>query len=293
MAENENSTQQTEQQSVSVDTGKDHDTFISTVFDYAFERDGDYVNLAFSVRDPQPEALYVRLYECCITADPVQRRQYIKLHAVSHGDEPGCVKSGQYYTVADGDTMQEIAQKFGHKDWKDIYNHPLNSMFRMARPDPTSLEAGDEIFVPQLDIRDVALPLGDLISTDAVDESVPNGKRYQARWDIEQTGYNPLDWRGWLPEVKIGMFFNREASSNPKEYGGQVSYRPQFAVLTGPGKVIGISPTPLELVRETQIETEEDSPEFGVILGDGTARELGSGTTSETFSDADEPLTFL
>lgn len=51
------------------------------------------------------------------------------------------------YIVRPGDSMSKIGQAHG-VDWKDIYTHANNAMFRLKRSNPDLIEPGDRIFIP-------------------------------------------------------------------------------------------------------------------------------------------------
>jgi N-acetylmuramoyl-L-alanine amidase len=53
------------------------------------------------------------------------------------------------YTVAQGDCLATIAHTFGFADWRTIYNHASNAEFRRLRPNPNTLNPGDQIFIPE------------------------------------------------------------------------------------------------------------------------------------------------
>lgn len=53
-----------------------------------------------------------------------------------------------YFTAKQGDYLQLIAQRTGFRNWRTIYDHPLNAGLRTRRPDPNTLFPGDKIYVP-------------------------------------------------------------------------------------------------------------------------------------------------
>jgi hypothetical protein len=53
------------------------------------------------------------------------------------------------YTVAPGDCLASIAERFGFSDPMLIYNLPDNEVLRRARPDPNVLLPGDQVVVPE------------------------------------------------------------------------------------------------------------------------------------------------
>jgi hypothetical protein len=53
------------------------------------------------------------------------------------------------YTVAPGDCLTSIAERFGFSDPMVVYDHPGNEALRRARPDPNVLLPGDQVVVPE------------------------------------------------------------------------------------------------------------------------------------------------
>jgi hypothetical protein len=47
-----------------------------------------------------------------------------------------------------GETLSKIANQYGFRNWRIIYDHPRNSAFRQRRPNPDLIHVGDEIFIP-------------------------------------------------------------------------------------------------------------------------------------------------
>lgn len=52
------------------------------------------------------------------------------------------------HVVVKGEWLSKIAQKYGIKSWRTIYDHPANEAFRKKRPNPDLIQPGDEIFIP-------------------------------------------------------------------------------------------------------------------------------------------------
>lgn len=51
------------------------------------------------------------------------------------------------HTVAQGECLNSIAKQYGHL-WEKIWNHPENQRLRELREDPSVLEPGDELRIP-------------------------------------------------------------------------------------------------------------------------------------------------
>ena len=52
------------------------------------------------------------------------------------------------YTVVLNDNLTVIAQRFGLRGWRAIYDHPWNGAFRRRRPNPDLIHPGDIIYIP-------------------------------------------------------------------------------------------------------------------------------------------------
>ena len=51
------------------------------------------------------------------------------------------------YTIRAGDTLTEIAGKFGMPSWQALYNDPANAAFKAHHPDPDLIEPGDILVI--------------------------------------------------------------------------------------------------------------------------------------------------
>lgn len=54
------------------------------------------------------------------------------------------------YKVRAGDCLTKIAADHGFGDYKAIYDHPENAMFKAKRPNPHIIHPGDEVFIPPI-----------------------------------------------------------------------------------------------------------------------------------------------
>jgi Putative peptidoglycan binding domain/LysM domain len=52
------------------------------------------------------------------------------------------------HTVKQGEYLSKIAKQYGFADYKAIWNHPENAEFKKKRKNPNILYAGDKLFVP-------------------------------------------------------------------------------------------------------------------------------------------------
>jgi hypothetical protein len=63
------------------------------------------------------------------------------------------------HTVAQGECADSIANAHGFT-WETVWNHPQNEALRQKRKDPNVLYPGDEIFVPEVEIKKETRPTG-------------------------------------------------------------------------------------------------------------------------------------
>jgi len=61
------------------------------------------------------------------------------------------------YTVQQGDCVTNIAERYGFL-WTTVWNHANNSQLRQLRKDPNVLYPGDQLFVPDLELKEVDRP---------------------------------------------------------------------------------------------------------------------------------------
>lgn len=266
-----------------------------SVWDYAFERVGDSVDLEFSIKNPQPQDIYVRLFECCSETSFTQCNRWIRSQMRDSNNIKGFKKSGSYHTISPRETLESIRRIYGLEEASQISDHYRNKWLREDRSSSSDLKVGDMIYIPQLRTTDAAIPLGDQLDVREIDEPVENGKRYRAQWSIQETGYNPLDYNLWIAELDIDLFAFPDAKDPASEVTPLV-FRPQFVVFLKTGQILGLSPPPLSLVRQATLETEtEREGKVGqVLLIEGTIRSLQKKTSGpEPFSESEEPILFF
>jgi Putative peptidoglycan binding domain len=58
-----------------------------------------------------------------------------------------------YHEVEQGECLSSIALQYGFSDYHTIYNHPENAEFKQKRPDPNVIYPGDEIFIPDKELK--------------------------------------------------------------------------------------------------------------------------------------------
>jgi N-acetylmuramoyl-L-alanine amidase len=64
------------------------------------------------------------------------------------------------HVVEQGECLSSIAHTYGFEHYKALYDHPDNADFRKQRPDPAVILPGDEIVVPELKSKSLALATG-------------------------------------------------------------------------------------------------------------------------------------
>jgi N-acetylmuramoyl-L-alanine amidase len=57
------------------------------------------------------------------------------------------------HTVEQGEYLASIAKDYGFADWRTIYDHPNNAELKKTRPNPNILLPGDEIFIPDKELK--------------------------------------------------------------------------------------------------------------------------------------------
>ncbi len=62
---------------------------------------------------------------------------------------------GTNYTVTQGDCLSSIAERWGFPDYQSIYLDPANADFRAKRPNPNIIFPGDNLYIPELEIKDL------------------------------------------------------------------------------------------------------------------------------------------
>jgi N-acetylmuramoyl-L-alanine amidase len=53
-----------------------------------------------------------------------------------------------HHTVQPGECLVRIAARHGYRDYRTVYEHPLNAELRQKRPDPNLLFPGDVVVIP-------------------------------------------------------------------------------------------------------------------------------------------------
>ena len=61
------------------------------------------------------------------------------------------------YTIQEGDCITSLAAQAGLL-WTTVWNHPNNSQLRDLRKDPNVLNPGDQLFIPDVDVKKIDKP---------------------------------------------------------------------------------------------------------------------------------------
>jgi hypothetical protein len=62
------------------------------------------------------------------------------------------------YTVQQGDYTAKLAADAGFGSYKEIWNHPSNAQLKARRKDPNILMPGDQLFIPDKELREELSP---------------------------------------------------------------------------------------------------------------------------------------
>ena len=58
------------------------------------------------------------------------------------------------YTVKQGDHLVGIAEENGFHDYRILWDHPQNAELKKKRQNPNILYPGDQVFVPDAEVRE-------------------------------------------------------------------------------------------------------------------------------------------
>jgi hypothetical protein len=146
----------------------------------------------------------------------------------------------EWYTAEEDDDMLRIAQKFGFRNWKRIYDDPENSELRKKRPDPFILYKGDRVWIPDKNPKEFRcnankkhtfiLPeptmIVQLVLEDGDQEPCADTK-YEIWLDKQKWGDQERRTRSdgliyaevpMRKEVELRVWFDKEREQNPAGY---------------------------------------------------------------------------
>ena len=96
----------------------------------------------------------------------------------------GAMLSCMQYAVKDGDCILSISKDFGFF-WQTIWNDSRNASLKALRKDPNVLLAGDSVYIPDKQIKQVACP------TDALHKFVRKGVPAMLRLQLLDRQHQP------------------------------------------------------------------------------------------------------
>ena len=64
------------------------------------------------------------------------------------------------HTVQQGECLASIAKQYGFYSWRTIYDHPENADFKEKRPNPNIISTGDQIFIPEKEVKTASRATG-------------------------------------------------------------------------------------------------------------------------------------
>ncbi len=262
--------------------------FRPPIFDFEFRREGQEILLAFSAKVDVTRDLRVRLFEVESGPTRAERRKAMEQEQQTRKLQDGLLKSG-CFVKADGKlSVAQIAAARGFEGDELVLGHHANRLLKELRG--ANPEEGDVVFVPQLR-RLGAVPLGPVLPVEDVDESVPDGgHRHQARFDIDEQRYDPLDPTQWVPDSLLTLSPSTRVTTTIFDEPSRRLWLPQFAVLTATGEFLEASPSPPELVEETGYTLSGEDPHaFAVLAGKGS-RLLSADSSSVAFQSKERPL---
>ena len=63
-----------------------------------------------------------------------------------------------WHTIQQGECLSSIAAAYRFPDWRIVYNHASNADFRALRPNPNIILPGDQLFIPDLRLKQIDKP---------------------------------------------------------------------------------------------------------------------------------------
>jgi hypothetical protein len=262
--------------------------FRPPIFDFEFSRNDREILLAFSARKEVERDLRVRLYETRSRPTRAERSKLLSADQEQRLLLEGFSKSNRFVEADGQQTVAQIAAAHGFDSDEPVLAHFANRLLQQTRG--SQPQQGDMVFIPQLRSLD-AIALGPVLPVEDVSESIPDGgHRHQARWNIDQLLYDPLDPSQWVPDSLITLGPSKRVVATVFDEEQRQIWLPQFAVLTAAGAFLAASPTPPEIVEEAGYALDSEDPDaFAVLVGKGS-RALTADSSSVTFQAKERPL---
>jgi len=111
------------------------------------------------------------------------------------------------YVVEEGEHISGIAEKFGFRDFRTVWNDPHNAKLRAKRKNPHVLLPGDELFIPEKEIRTENRPTAKLHAF-----QIPSGK-LKLKVLIQNVDGDPID------DTTVSLLAGGEASRVKTQQG--------------------------------------------------------------------------
>lgn len=191
------------------------------------------------------------------------------------------------HIVGPGETISSIAEDYSLAGWHRIYDHPNNAAFRQKRPNPNVIFPGDEIFVPDLELRIHQAP------TDQLHRYVLHKPEQWLRIVVKDHDDRPL---ATVPyELKVGSRLCKGKTDGNGLLQEEIELKSSAGLLTIGDLVFELSIGDLNPMDQT--------PDLGVSGAQGRLRNLGypvgpidglmgpKTTQAIRFFQADEHLT--
>jgi len=99
------------------------------------------------------------------------------------------------HTVEEGECLSSIAKDFGFADWQTIYNDPQNAGFRTQRPNPNVIAPGDQLFIPDKELKNENRSTGSRHSFQL------NVKKTKVRLRLEDEEFKPYAGKKFRLEI--------------------------------------------------------------------------------------------
>ena len=96
-----------------------------------------------------------------------------------------------WHTVAQGEWIQKIAWDNHFYNWEAIWNHAQNADLKQKRQDPNLLLPGDNLFIPDLEPKEVAA------ATDQVHKYVKKAPKMTINITVRDEDEHPLANKPW------------------------------------------------------------------------------------------------
>src|SRR3989442_1021381 len=94
-----------------------------------------------------------------MASTPVNAKSHFLIWRPESGDQRGD-EMEKRHTVKQGEHLPKIAESYGFRDYRTIWDHPNNALLKQKRQNPMVLFPGDELFIPDKDGKKVSCATG-------------------------------------------------------------------------------------------------------------------------------------